>query len=171
MPGDGAIHHNGTNSFLPSDYARDRWPEHDAESQPQEKAPKDYVPKVGTDLIRLQLAWFSEPALRTEAVKWASRLTNPAVAQDIVQQTYLKLYRQISGGQCEATDAKGVHDYALTAVQFKCRTAAKNGKLNGDVIPDLLARKGITVEMPETENLWNDMCPTERAVCAPTYQD
>lgn len=171
VPGDGAIQHNGSNSFLPSDYSRDQWPHHTPEPEPQEKASKVYLPKVGADLIQLQINWFSEPALRIEAVRWASKLTNPSVAQDIAQETYLKLFRQISGGQCEAADPKQLHDYVLTAVQFKCRTAATNGNLNGDVMPDLLARKGITVGMPETENLWHEMRAMERAVCAATYQD
>lgn len=171
MPGDGMIHHNGSNSFLPSDYSREQWPELNSEPEENAKPPKDYVPRVSAELIQNQLSWFAESALRTEAAKWAARLTNPAVAQDIVQQTYLKLFQQISGGQCEATDAKGLHDYVLTAVQFKCRTAAKNGKINGDVIPDLLTRKGLTEPVPEREDHWAELCPIERVICAPTYQD
>lgn len=140
LPGLGQISHDGSDAFLVENFSR--------EAEPKTLGPvskprpvKTYTPKISAELIAEQLAWFEEPALYLEAVKWAAHFTNPSVAEDIVNQSSIEILTQIRGGQCEAVTQKKLKDYVLTIVGRHARRAT-HGLRGSNVLPGTLERKG-----------------------------
>ncbi|HEV3420848.1 MAG TPA: hypothetical protein VG075_11130 [Candidatus Acidoferrum sp.] len=154
LPGLGQIEHDGSDSFLLENFSREAEPK-TLEPVTKPRPVKSYTPKISAELITKQLAWFAEPSLHLEAVKWAAVHTNPRVGEEVLQQTSIKLLEQIRGGQCLAQTAEQFHNYVLTAVGRKARRS-RAGLNRSEVIPDLLSRKDLTEAMT-SENYYEGM--------------
>lgn len=158
LNGDGEIHHDGSDSFLPVNFYRDEWPEHHVERERPKRPLKAYTPKpgVGPTLISQQLEWLTLPALRQQTLRIVAKRTNPAVSEEIVQSKFAELIRQIQGGQCQAKNLQTFTGYVVKACEKAARGLAKQGKLNGDVIPcDLNLKVGV-VSLTGWENLCDE---------------
>jgi hypothetical protein len=135
MPGDGLIVHDGSDSFLPSNYSRQEFPEHD-DVEP-ESAPKPRrVAVVSPEVINEQLRWLGDKELVLKARRCAAKKTNNKIGEEIVQYALLAVLQNVQDGQVKAATREQFFGYTLQVVRNFCCDAVKDSLCNGDVLPD-----------------------------------
>ena len=160
LDGQGRIHHDGSDRFLPENFWREEFERGTAEPNEQRTRQRTACssdPQVGPDTISQQLDWLGAGTLRRKALACIAAKTNPAHAQEIFQTVCVKVLPQIQRGQCKATSPVQFNDYVLTICRNECCDIATQGHANGGVLPDLLTRKGLTILADE--NLTDDFVP------------
>jgi hypothetical protein len=126
LAGDGRIIHDGSDSFLPSNYSRQEFPEHDdVDPEPEPAAPRPRrVAVVGPEVINQQLQWLSEKELVLKARRCAAKKTNQTVGNDVVQNALLAVLTDVQDGQVKAVTREKLWAYAMRVVRNMCCDAA-----------------------------------------------
>jgi len=154
LKGEGEIRHDGSDSFLDHNFSRDAWPD---TSSFVVKVPKGKSLTVDTDLKRSQLAWLSQRDLFVKASKCAAKKTNPQIGAEVVADVFAEMVERISVGKMPVETKEAFEKYVMRAVRNVCNDAASDGFINGDILPDKLRVKGITVPMLEDNDF--SQCP------------
>src|SRR5258708_3183883 len=127
LAGDGLIVHDGSDSFLPSNYSRHQFPEHDPVDP--EPAPKPRrVALVGPEVINDQLSWLGKKELFQKARRCAVKKTNQTVGNDLVQIALLSVLKDVQDGQVKAVTQEKLFAYTIRVVRNMCCDAAKDRK-------------------------------------------
>jgi hypothetical protein len=137
LPGDGRIIHNGSDSFLPTDYTREEFERLPLESEPEPRPVVAREPKVPAGVIQQQLGWLGESLMRKSLAKAAKKL-NRDIAADVVHEVVVELLETINSGLCEKTTEEDFKNWVLGAVNNRCCDVAGAGCCNGSVLPDPL---------------------------------
>jgi hypothetical protein len=125
LAGDGRIVHDGSDSFLPSNYNRQEFPEYDEVDPEPESGPKPRrVAVVGPEVINQQLQWLSDKELVLKARRCAAKKTNQTVAHDVVQIALLAVLTDVQDGQVKAVAREKLFAYAMRVVRNMCCDAA-----------------------------------------------
>jgi hypothetical protein len=117
LEGEGRIHHDGSNSFLPENFRRDAWPEIDVVVVETNEA----TAKVGQtpESVRMkQRAWLDDAVLYQTAIRQTKKLADGEV-EDIVQASLLAALEQIDAGHCESQTQAALCSYFLATCRNK----------------------------------------------------
>lgn len=136
LAGDGRIVHDGSDSFLPSNYSRQEFPEHDDVDDPEPAQRPRRVAVVGPEVINDQVRWLGDKELVLKARRCATKKTNSKIGEEVVQYALLAVLQNVQDGQVRATTHEQFFGYVLRVVRNFCCDAAKDSLCNGDVLPD-----------------------------------
>ena len=138
LPGDGRIHHDGSDSFLLGNFFREEWPEIDnsvVAAHEQNSVKTGDTPEA---LRVQQREWLNDETLLNKGIAGCVRMAD-AESSDIVQASFMAVLENINAGLCRANNKGALCEYFLSTVRNKTkefvRYRQKNRKTH-DTIDD-----------------------------------
>src|SRR5258708_7845166 len=117
LEGEGRIHHDGSNSFLPENFRRDPWPELDA-SVLETKEPTAKTGQTPENIRVQQREWLDDAVLYQTAIRQTQKLADGEVG-DFVQEAFQAAFEAVVAGLCDAETKAALCSYFLATCRNK----------------------------------------------------